>query len=99
MTHSFILLFLLRNQLRLTKCISDIRLWMQSNLLKLNDSKTEIVLLGSQQQLSKLNMLEVSVGNVIIKPCSKVRNLGVILDATMIMEVMSAKHHIFTLSF
>src|SRR5258708_22075971 len=59
---------------------------MQSNLLKLNESKTEVVLLGTKQQLSKLGNLEISVGNVNIKPCNKVRNLGVIFDSNMIME-------------
>ena len=70
----------------LTKCISDIRLWMQSNLLMLNDSKTEVMSLGQRQQLSKLNLFEVSVGNVTIKPCCKVRNVGVIFDETLTME-------------
>ena len=72
--------------IHLSKCIEDIRSWMQSNLLMLNDSKTEVILLGSRQQLSKFNDLQVSVGNVAIKPCSKVKNLGVIFDSNMSME-------------
>jgi hypothetical protein len=60
--------------------------WMQSNLLMLNDSKSEVVLLGTKQQLSKLSCLEISIGNVNIKPCTKVRNLGVIFDDNMPME-------------
>ena len=53
---------------------------MQLNLLKLNESKTEVILLGTKHQLSKVGNIEVSVGNVNIKPCSKVRNLGVVFD-------------------
>ncbi len=70
----------------ISNCIADIGSWMQSNLLKLNESKTEVVLLGTKQQLSKLGNLEISVGNVNIKPCNKVRNLGVIFDSNMTME-------------
>ena len=70
----------------ISNCIADIRSWMKSNLLKLNESKTEVVLLGTKQQLSKVDNIEISVGNVNIKPCSKVRNLGVIFDCNMTME-------------
>src|SRR5271154_834585 len=70
----------------ISNCIADIRSWMQSNLLMLNDSKTEIVLLGTRQQLSKLGSLKISVESANIKLCSKVRNLGVIFDSNMTME-------------
>ncbi len=69
-----------------SECIVDIKTWMKSNLLMLNDSKTEVVLLGTKQQLCKLSNLEISVGNANIKPCTKVRNLGVIFDNNMTME-------------
>jgi hypothetical protein len=59
---------------------------MKSNLLMLNDSKTEVIMIGIKQQLTKFSGLEISVGNAIIKPCTKVRNLGVIFDNNMIME-------------
>src|SRR5258708_6538426 len=70
----------------INNCITDIRSWMQSNLLMLNDSKREIVLLGTKQQLSKLGSLQISVGSANIKLCSKVRNLGIIFDSNMTME-------------
>ena len=38
---------------RLEECISDIKLWMLSNKLKLNDEKTEVLLLGSPYFLKK----------------------------------------------
>src|SRR3981189_1749358 len=59
---------------------------MQSNLIKLNETKTEVMLLGTKQQLSKGGNIEISVGNVNIKPCSKVKNLRVIFDCNMTME-------------
>src|SRR3977135_128017 len=72
--------------LSISNCIADVKTWMQSNLLMLNDSKTEVVLLGTKQQLSKLSNLEISVGNANIKPCTKIRNLGIIFDSNMTME-------------
>ena len=70
----------------ISNCIADIKSWMQSNMLMLNDSKTEVVLLGTRQQLSKLGDLRICVGSSNIKICSKVRNLGVIFDSNMTME-------------
>src|ERR1700722_20903489 len=69
-----------------SECIKDIKTWMKSNLLMLNDSKTEVVLLGTKQQLGKLDNLAISVGNANIIPCSRVKNLGVIFDNNMTME-------------
>ena len=34
-------------------CISDIHLWMRTNLLKLNDDKTELIVLGPDNSLVK----------------------------------------------
>ena len=65
----------------ISNCIDDIRLWMQPNLLKLIESKTEVILLGIKHKLSKVGIIEVSVGNVNIK----VRNWGVVFDCNMIM--------------
>ena len=47
---------------RLEKCCHDIRTWMRSNFLKLNDGKTEVLLIGSRQQLSKITLPGVTVG-------------------------------------
>src|SRR5271154_1498913 len=70
----------------ISNCIADIRSWMKSNLLKLNETKTEVVLLGTKQQLSKVGNIGISVGNVNIQSCNKVRNLGVIFHCNMTME-------------
>src|SRR5271156_3494598 len=66
----------------LYKCLIYLTL---PNLLKLNESKTAVVMIGTKQQLSKVGNIEISVGNVNIRPCSKVRNLGVIFDCNMTM--------------
>ena len=44
-------------------CISDICLWMRANLLKLNDYKTELIVLGTRQQLGKVGDVTITIGN------------------------------------
>ena len=39
------------------------------NLLKLNDEKTEFLLVGTKQQLSKITNINVKIGHDEIKPC------------------------------
>ena len=59
------------------KCIADVRNWMASNQLFINDSKTEFMIIGSRQQLAKIRVDGISVGDAMIKPVTSLRNLGV----------------------
>ena len=43
-------------------CLQDVKSWMISNKLKMNDSKTECIVIGSNQQLAKINLTSISVG-------------------------------------
>ncbi|XP_074605794.1 uncharacterized protein LOC141858822 [Acropora palmata] len=43
-------------------CIADIRDWMISDKLMLNDSKTEILLVGTRQQLCKVDLDALQIG-------------------------------------
>ena len=86
---------------RLEKCSHDIRTWMRSNFLKLNDGKTEVLLIGSRQQLSKIALPGVTVGESLIAPATTVRDLGAVFDMphmTMVPHVntlaQSARYHI-----
>ncbi len=58
---------------------------MESNGLKLNDGKSEFVLFGSKQMLSKINhdKCQIRIGNCYVKPAQTARNLGVIFDANL----------------
>ena len=49
---------------------------MRTNLLKLNDDKTEVMLIGTRQQPTKLPEVTVKIGNESIKPAETVHNLG-----------------------
>ena len=65
---------------KLNYCISDIRVWMMKNKLKINDSKTEFIVFRSPQAKQDLSNLSVYVGDSIIQQSSNVRDLGVIFD-------------------
>jgi hypothetical protein len=65
---------------QLENCIKEIRLWMRVNMLCLNDSKTEFMVLGTRQQLAKVKDISIKIGDVEINPVSDVRNLGYYLD-------------------
>ena len=67
----------------LKSCISDIHTWMRTNLLKLNDNKTEIILLGTRQQLGKVGQFEIKIGQDNISPAPTARNFGVFFDQEM----------------
>ena len=61
-------------------CISDVRLWMRTNLLKLNDDKRELIVLGTRPQLSKVGEVSIMIGNDTISTVPSVRNLGIHFD-------------------
>ena len=70
----------------LSCCIHDIKTWMSSNCLKLNDSKTEFFVAGSPYNLRLLPQIELTIGTAIIKPVEIVHNLGVMFNSTMTLS-------------
>ena len=46
----------------LQDCITDIRNWMIADRLKLNDDKTEFMIIGTCTQLDNVNVSEIVVG-------------------------------------
>ena len=73
------------------RCISYIRAWMTNNHLELNDTKTEFLVIGSRQQLTKIKINSIGVGSTEIKKVSSVRNLGVWFDPSMTMTTHIGK--------
>ena len=57
------------------KCICDVREWMRANMSMLN-VKTEFLLIGNRQQLSKVTIQSIKVGENNVFPVSTVRNIG-----------------------
>ena len=75
----------------MTNCIADIKNWMLKDKLRLNDNKTEIVLIGTKQQLSKVSMNTFSFGHTDISLSSEVRNLGCWFDSNLTMDSQMTK--------
>ena len=44
-------------------CIQDIRQWMSQDKLLINDAKTELLLIGTGQQLAKITIDGITVGH------------------------------------
>ena len=82
--------------LRLQATIDLVSNWMSSNLLSLNQAKTEFLpTIGLPAQLSKIadpTLLSMP-SNVTIMPADSARNLGIIFDSTLSMS-----HHISSVS-
>ena len=69
-------------------CVLDIQLWSNSHRLKLNAAKSEVIWLGTRQQLAKLSQanLTLSMGSSVLQPSTVVRNLGVYIDDHLSMK-------------
>ena len=72
-------------------CVAELRSWMISNMLMVNDSKTEFLIVGSKQQLERVNIPFIHMGEDQITPVTSVRNLGVIFDSNLKMDMQITK--------
>ena len=68
---------------QLDSCLNDIITWMTTFKLKMNQSKTEIIIYGTRQQLDKLNITSINVGEVNVTCVDHVRDLGVTMTNTL----------------
>jgi hypothetical protein len=72
---------------RINACLADIRSWMIANKLKINDSKTEFLVLATPNAHAKLpSDLNIKVGKCVIKPSECAKNVGVIFDKKVNMQ-------------
>ena len=74
---------------KVQNCIADVRQWMYDNHLKLNDSKTEFLVIGNKQLTRKLKgVSSIKVGNTLVNAVDEAKNIGVTIDSQLEM----AKH-------
>jgi len=64
---------------------------MAVNFLKLNDDKTEHVLIGHLNRLAKIHGFELSVGIKQVKPSPCAQNLGVYCDSALSSKLFVQK--------
>ena len=67
------------------RCLEEIVKWSQSNVLKPNDQKTDVVVFGTKHKLPVMKDIRITIGGSTLSPSSHVRNLGVIFDSTLTM--------------
>jgi hypothetical protein len=77
---------------KIEACAEDLRKWMTNNFLKLNEDKTELIIVTSKQMV--FDSFSVTIGNNIIAPSpTPPRNLGVYFDGNF-----SLKYHVCKVS-
>jgi hypothetical protein len=74
---------------RMNQCVDAVRTWMLQHKLKINDGKTELIVIGGSKQLQKVKDCVITVGSSQIQPVTEVKNLGVLFD-----EHLNMKDHI-----
>ena len=70
------------------RVVNEIRLWMSSNLLRLNADKTQFILLGTGTFLGKCDMQAI---DTVLLSTDVVNNLGVYLDSELTLERQVSK--------
>ena len=70
---------------KLELCILDIRKWMARNFLKLNDDKTEMLIIQSKFQPNS-SFPKLLVGHKEFGKSNEVRNIGTVWDSALGME-------------
>ena len=68
------------------KCVVEIADWMNSNKLKLNSDKTDVIVFGTNKALIDLNFNSVQIKSSSVPVSSSVKNLGCYLDANFTMS-------------
>jgi hypothetical protein len=71
---------------RFRSCVEQIEWWLQSNRLKMNAEKTQVIWLGTRQQLEKVNIDEIQLSSASIPVSTSVVDLGVSIDSQLTMS-------------
>jgi hypothetical protein len=71
---------------RVNTCIAELDEWMSSSRLRLNPSKTQVMWLGSRQQLDKVTTKDITLLSANIPVVDTARNLGVQFDSRLTMS-------------
>ena len=71
---------------KIQECARAIKCWMSLNFLKLNEEKTEVLVITTPTLSKQLSLPQLQLGESIITPSEQVRDLGVNFDSTMKLE-------------
>ena len=78
----------------LKDCIEDVTEWMGDSKLKVNDDKTELMVISTRSKLSQIfpNLAPMSISGCDILFSQSVRNLGFYLDEMLSMDAHNTVH-------
>ena len=69
-----------RCRTQLEKCIAEIQIWMHTNFLKLNDEKTEYIIIGTYKNLQYVADTDITIGDETITASDFMRDLSFWFD-------------------
>lgn len=76
---------------RMEASLASLNEWFSAHSLKVNASKTQLMVFGSRQNLRNLPELRISFRDATLEPCTQVGNLGVVFDSTLSWEAHVAE--------
>ena len=71
---------------KLSRCLDDVRSWMNSCHLKMNTDKTEAIRFGSKQQIRKCSLDTIEVCGEFIPYSQSIKYLGVCIDGNLSLD-------------
>ena len=71
---------------KLNLAINDVRSWMIKSKLKINDDKSEFIVLIQPYKQGNVKDLQLQIGQCSVATSSQAKNLGVIFDCGLTME-------------
>ena len=71
---------------RIENCVCDIKAWMTANKLKLNDDKSELLVISSTSYRKYITTDCMTIGDTTIQAAASARNLGAIFDSAFNQE-------------
>ena len=71
---------------RMEAALSTLHHWFAQNSMKLNSSKTQLIVLGTRQMLRGMPAVSLTVNGTTIHESDRVKNLGLVIDRTLSYE-------------
>jgi hypothetical protein len=71
---------------QMESCLEELKVWMNDNHLKLNEDKTEYLMIGRPSSINRISVpLTLNVGTSVIHASKVAKNIGVVFDTELSM--------------
>ena len=90
---------------KIMQILDDVGEWMESKQLKLNQDKTECLIVGKNKDIRRFNMPTLCIGDNSLETCDAVKDLGIIFDCNLSMKdqiqrvVRTTRYHLRNIGF